>query len=380
MKKRKTLELGALAKEFELHNRSEGRSPRTVQWYNDVLDLFEGWLESEGLGTSLADLGPNEVRRFILHLQERPGLRGPASSHTVNNRVRALRSFFNWLYSEGYTEEHRLARVRPPKAQRKVIDILTDDEICQIFQALDPHSPSGARGTAIISLMLDTGLRLSEVVHLKYRDVHLEDGYLKVLGKGDKERLVAFGASCRRSLIHYAFHHRTEPDDEEVREFFLCLEGYPLSSDGLRSLTERLSRQAGVLRLHPHLLRHTYATRFLLNGGDALLLKQNLGHTTLTMVEKYIHLANQLAAVASQKFSPLDSLEYPVLRKGRRRGNRRGSPGPHNGRSEALPPDGARRGGSRAVEGPRRSPSRSGEGAVRRGPGAARAPRQEATR
>ena len=241
MKKRKTLELGALAKEFELHNRSEGKSPRTVQWYNDVLDLFEGWLESEGLGTSLADLWPNEVRRFILHLQERPGLRGPASSHTVNNRVRALRSFFNWLYSEGYTEEHRLARVRPPKAQRKVIDILTDDEICQIFQALDPHSPSGARGTAIISLMLDTGLRLSGVVHLKYRDVHLEDGYLKVLGKGDKERLVAFGASCRRSLIHYAFHHRTEPDDEEVREFFLCLEGYPLLSDGLRSLTERLS-------------------------------------------------------------------------------------------------------------------------------------------
>ena len=105
------------------------------------------------------------------------------------------------------------------------------------------------------------------------------------------------------------------------------------------------TRQAGVLRLHPHLLRHTYATRFLLNGGDVLLLKQNLGHTTLTMVEKYIHLANQLAAVASQKFSPLDSLEYPVLRKGRRRGNRRGSPGPHNGRSEALPPDGARRRG-----------------------------------
>ena len=323
--KRRTLELRGLVKEFELHNRSEGKSDSTVKWYNEVLDLFEAWLGPEGMSTRLKDLGLRESRQFILYIQERPGLRGPASSHTVNNRVTALRAFFNWLYFEDYTEEHRLARVRPPKAQRKVIDILTDDEIGKIYRAIDPHTPSGARGTAIISLMLDTGLRLSEVVNLKYRDVHLEDGYLKALGKGDKERLVAFGASCRRSLTHYAFHHRTEPDDEEVREFFLCLEGYPLSSDGLRSLTKRLSKQAGVLRLHPHLLRHTYATRFLLNGGDSLLLKQNLGHTTLAMVDRYIHLAGQVAAVASQKFSPLDSLEYPVLRKGRRRGKRRGS-------------------------------------------------------
>ena len=325
MKKRKSLELGALAKEFELHNRSENKSPRTVQWYNGVLRLFKGWLESEEMGTGLDDLGAHEVRRFILHLQERPGMRGKASGDTVNNRVRALRAFFNWLYEEGYTDSHRLEKVKPSKTRKKLIKILTDEEIGSIYQAMDPHTPSGARDTAIISLMLDTGLRLSEVVHLKYRDVHLEDGYLKVLGKGDKERFVAFGTTCRRSLTHYRLHHRTEPDEEDVEEFFLCLDGGPLSGDGLRSLIKRLSIKAGVPRLHPHLVRHTYATRFLLNEGDALLLKQNLGHTTLAMVENYIHLAGQLGVVASQKYSPLDSLEYPVLRKGRRRGKKKGS-------------------------------------------------------
>ena len=325
--KRRTLELRGLVKEFELHNRSEGKADSTVKWYNEVLDLFEAWLGSEGMSTRLKDLGLRESRQFILYIQERPGLRGPASTHTVNNRVRALRSFFNWLYCERYTEEHRLARLKPPKAQRKVIDILTDEEIGKIYRAIDPHRPLGARSTAMISLMLDTGLRLSEVVHLKYRDVHWDDGYLKALGKGNKERLVAFGSSCRRSLIHYASHFRPEPDEQEpadqkVEEFFLCYDGYPMTSDALRSLIERLSKLAGVPRLHPHLLRHTYATRFLLNGGDALLLKQNLGHSTLAMVEMYIHLASQLAAVASQKFSPLDRLEYPVFRKGRPRRNR----------------------------------------------------------
>ena len=230
--KRRTLELRGLVKEFELHNRSEGKADSTVKWYNEVLDLFEAWLGSEGMSTRLKDLGLRESRQFILYIQERPGLRGPASTHTVNNRVRALRSFFNWLYCERYTEEHRLARLKPPKAQRKVIDILTDEEIGKIYRAIDPHRPLGARSTAMISLMLDTGLRLSEVVHLKYRDVHWDDGYLKALGKGNKERLVAFGSSCRRSLIHYASHFRPEPAEQEpadqkVEEFFPVLRRVP---------------------------------------------------------------------------------------------------------------------------------------------------------
>ena len=110
----------------------------------------------------------------------------------------------------------------------------------------------------------------------------------------------------------------------EAEEFILCVDGYPMTSDALRSLIERISKAAGVPRLHPHLIRHTYATRFLLNGGDALLLKQNLGHTTLAMVERYVHLASQMAAIASQEFSPLDRVEYP---RGRRTGSKRVSVG-----------------------------------------------------
>ena len=303
------LELARLAERFEVHNRSDGKSPRTVEWYNQSLEVFGDWLGREGMSTCLDDLCEDEVRLFILHLQGRKGLWGDASSHTVNNRVRALRAFFNWLYRQGYTGTHRLENLRPPKVRQKEIEILTDEEIERIFASINPNTAMGGRNTAIYSLMLDTGLRLTEVVTLKFKDVHLDNRYVKVLGKGDKERIVAFGANCRKALNNYAHHYRFEKEAPEADTFFLCIDGYAMTSDALRSLTERLSRSSGVPRLHPHLMRHTCATRFLLNGGNVFLLQQNLGHTTLDMVQRYVHIASRMAAQVSQDFSPLDRFE-----------------------------------------------------------------------
>ena len=131
----------------------------------------------------------------------------------------------------------------------------------------------GARNTAIFTLILDTGLRLSEVVTLKYDDVHLDSRYVKVIGKGDKERVVAFGASCQKALVNYASRYRIETPGQESDVFFLCIDGHSMTPDALRSLTRRHSKSSGVPRLHPHLMRHTYATRFLLNGGNVFLLQ-----------------------------------------------------------------------------------------------------------
>jgi integrase/recombinase XerC/integrase/recombinase XerD len=271
------LELSELVDKFLVHKRSEGWSERTVEWYQQALGLFQAWLEEEGMSTRLDDLGEDEMRLFILHLKGRPGLRGPASSHTVNSRVRAVRAFFNWPYEEDYTECHRLLKVRPPKPRELEIEILTDEEIERTFASINPHTVLGARNTAIYSLMLDTGLRLTEVVTLKYQDAHLDNRYVKILGKGDKERIVAFGTTCQRALLNYDQHYRFANQGQEAETFFLCIDGHPMGAEGLRSLTERLSKTAGIPRLHPHLIRHTYATRFLLNGGDSLLCSRTWG-------------------------------------------------------------------------------------------------------
>ena len=330
------LELSELVEKFEVHKKSEGLSDRTVEWYQQALGLFQDWLEAENMSTCLDDLGEDEMRLFILHLKARPGLTGAASSHTVNNRVRALRAFFNWLDSEDYTETHRLEHVKPPKVRQKEIEVLTDQEIERIFASVDPNTAMGARNSAIFSLMLDTGLRLTEVVTLKHKDVHLDNRYLKVLGKGDKERIVSFGANYRKAPSHYALHYRLESQEQEAEEFFLCIDGHSMGPEGLRSLTERLSKTAGVPRLHPHLLRHTYATRFLLNGGDSLMLQQNLGHTSLEMVREYVHLASQMIAQISQNFSPLDRFKMGGARRYRHGFNGEGRQGqiyPNAGKS-----------------------------------------------
>jgi integrase/recombinase XerC/integrase/recombinase XerD len=202
-----------------------------------------------------------------------------------------------------------------PKVRQKEVEILTDEEIERIFATMNVDTVLGARNTAIYSLMLDTGLRLTEVVTLKYGDVHLDARYIKVLGKGDKERVVAFGTNCQRALTNYATRYRFESEGQMTDTFFLSIDGHCLSPLALRSLTQRLSKASGVPRLHPHLMRHTYATRFLLNGGNVFLLQQSLGHTTLAMVQNYVHIANRMAAQVNQDFSPLDHIRMQAPRR-----------------------------------------------------------------
>ena len=298
--------------------------------------LFQAWLAEQGMSTCLDDLGEDVMRLFIIYLKARPGLKGPASSHTVNSRVRALRAFFNWLYEKDYTECHRLEKIRPPKTAELEIEILEDEEIERIFASINPDTVLGARNTAIFSLMLDTGLRLTEVVTLKHQDVHLDNRYVKVQGKGNKERIVSFGTNWQRVLLNYDQHYRFENQGQEAETFSLCIDGHSMGAEGLRSLTEGLSKTAGVPRLHPHLIRHTYATRFLLNGGNLFLLQQNLGHTSLEMVRRYLHIANRMAAQISQEFSPLDQFKLGGTRRYRHGFNGEGQEGqiyPNAGKS-----------------------------------------------
>ena len=178
------LTLADLREYWEFHNRTEGKSGKTIKWYNDVLNLFERFLESEQLPTFIADIGEPEVRAFIHYLQNKTkrvrrngtSTQEKLSSEGVQNRLRALKAFFSWLHAEGYTEEHRLQRMRNIRIQKKVVDILIDEEITRILACCDVKTPRGARMHAVVTLMLDTGLRFREVIALKESDVDIESG------------------------------------------------------------------------------------------------------------------------------------------------------------------------------------------------------------
>jgi len=309
--------LEKLIEHFRLFNRTENKSPRTVQWYDESLKLFLNWLQQRGKSTLLGDLDIRVVREFILDQQDQrvkhenhpfaPPESGKLSSHTIQSRVRALRSFFHWLKREGYTETHRLEDLRAPRVQKNLVDILSEEEIKAILGGIDQDTPGGARNYAILWTFLDSGLRCSELTNLKYADAHIEEGYLRVLGKGNKERVVPVGASGQRILLRYRDHFRPQPEGA-TDNFFLSLDGQPLTVNSVQLILRRLGKRTGVSRLHPHLLRHTFATRYLINGGDVFTLQRILGHTTLAMVNQYVQLASSHVVIQHRKFSPVDAL------------------------------------------------------------------------
>ena len=160
--------------------------------------------------------------------------------------------------------------------------------------------------------MLDCGLRVSELCGLKVEDAHLDQGYLKVLGKGNKERLVPIGKSCEASLRRWRDRFRMEFEVVERPFMFLAANGKPLTIASLEKTVKRAASYAGIPRIHCHLLRHTFATNYLVRGvGDPLRLQQMLGHTSLEMVRRYVAIANIQQSPVEAHTSPMDLIAEP---------------------------------------------------------------------
>lgn len=306
----KGLDLDKLVIHFAHSNKAEGKSPKTVSWYSDMLLDFVKYIKQAGKHTTLAECNVKNVREYIVHEQER-GM----SPYTVQAKVRALKAFSSWLFREGYTPDNTLIGIRLPKAPVKIIDILSPDEINSLIGVQNPLTSFGSRNIAILLTLLDTGLRCSELSNLLFKNAHIEDGYLKVIGKGAKERLVPIGALAQKVLWRYVLHFRPQPINEVNDYLFLTIDGEKLEYNAMRLLLKRWGKKAGVTRLHAHLCRHTYATNYLLyHCGDVFRLQQTLGHSSLEMVRRYVHYATAQTVVQGQVLSPVDHLGIKRLK------------------------------------------------------------------
>jgi site-specific recombinase XerD len=339
---RTTLSLAHLRQLLLTGKRSEGKSPKTIAWYEDALDDFARWLERAQLPAVLASFTLDRVRAYAVDLQQRaardphkPGAPACASGrklsdHTVDTYLRALRAFSNWLFAEGYTLQHTLARLKTPRLPEKAKDILTPEEIAQIAGSLNPHTEIGARDQAIFLLLLDSGMRLSELCGLCVEDLHLAEGYAKVYGKNKKERPVRVGSYSAKALRFYLLHWR-KPARPSIETVFLTCRGVtrtvgalapepgePLKPKAVELMLRRVGRAAGVPRLHPHLLRHTFSCHYLLTYRDPFALKSLLGHTTLAMTNHYVAAVQQMEIVKADSASVLDAMDLRALWNNRR--------------------------------------------------------------
>jgi len=312
----KAHKLFELIEYYEVCNRAEGKSPKTISWYSANLKSFRNYVKSRHLPETIDNIDIKLLREYVLYLMKRTRYNGhpytPAktellSSATIHGHVRTLRAFFNWLVVEGLAQNNPAKDLKPPKVTRKVVSTLSDEEIGAILNTFST-SPSDARNQTLFMILLDTGLRIGELVNLKVGDVHMDEGYLKVLGKGKKERIVPIGNNAQRALQRYLFRFRPKPNNPVTDNAFLSIGSQPLTENSMKLMFTRLAKRSGVCRLHAHLCRHTFATRFLINGGDVFSLQQILGHSTLEVVRHYVNLASSHIAIQHQKFSPLDRL------------------------------------------------------------------------
>jgi len=319
------LELKSLIQGFILSCQTSGRSSRTVEWYDSFLVRFYHFLNSNGLPTSLDLIEKQHVRAFIHYLQtdaKTPYCGKTLSPFTIQGYVRSLKSFFSWLVREEYLKSNIMTSIPVPKAPSKIVNTFSSEQLKKLITICQASDNYSCRNLCIILFMLDSGIRVSELVNVNLGDVKMNEGFIKIrIAKGGKERLVPVGSVTLKVLWKYINQSRNKPLTDRIDRLFLNSNGLPLTKNGIQQMLRRLGKKAGIsgVRCSPHTLRHTFAKNYLLNGGDIFSLQSILGHSSLASVRIYLNLFATDLKKQHQRFSPVDNMVenrslYPLIR------------------------------------------------------------------
>lgn len=270
--------------DFLSHLQVERRmSAHTLDAYRRDLDALVAWAAAQGID-DLATLHTEQLRAFMA-AEHRRGL----SPKSLQRRLSACRSCFQWLLKHGRVAVSPAAGIRAPKAPRKLPQVLDVDEAVQLVE-LPTDVPLGVRDRAILELFYSSGLRLSELCALRWRDLDLADGLVTVLGKGSKQRSVPVGSHARRALEDW----RRESQGQPEAPVFPGRGGATITPRAVQIRLQGLAQRQGLFkRVHPHLLRHSFASHVLESSGDLRGVQELLGHADIATTQIYTHLDYQ---------------------------------------------------------------------------------------
>jgi site-specific recombinase XerD len=290
---------------FELACLARRLSPHTVQDYQNTFRKFAAFL---GADPPLEKITPRQVQEFLAGQ--------PVSAKTVLNYHTGLSALWTWAVVENITKVHILRGVERPRPETRAIVPFTESDLQALLGSLSTartyrrpgkrpsthRLPNQERNRAMILLLLDTGLRAEELCSLSIHQLDLRNRRVKVFGKGAKERILPFSPSTGSALWRYLSPRREESAGARL---FVTQDGRPLTRSRLGKQLESIGQRAGVLDVHPHRFRHTFAILYLRNGGDPWSLQAMLGHTTMDMVRKYLAIAQADLEARHQVASPV---------------------------------------------------------------------------
>jgi integrase/recombinase XerD len=265
-----------------------GLAANTLESYGRDLRQYAAYLASQPERAAIDRASRRAIVAYLLHLEDQ----GKAAA-TIARRLAALKAFYQYLVRERHLEADPTANLESPKLERRLPRVLTVEEVERIIAQPDVRTPVGLRDRAMLELLYATGIRVSELIHLDVGDVRLDEGYLRCLGKGNKERLVPMGSQAICSLGAYLERGRSlllrRPEEPSL---FVNHHGRRLTRQGFWKIVKKYARGARIgHEITPHTLRHSFATHLLENGADLRAVQEMLGHADISTTQVYTHLA-----------------------------------------------------------------------------------------
>lgn len=289
-------------KDYQLYLKIErGLSENTIENYGRDIKKLIIFLEEHDISSSPTNINDETIQKFIYETAKKVNPRSQARI------ISGLRSFFDYLVFESYRETNPTDLIETPKIGRKLPDTLSHQKIEELIAAIDLSKPQGERNRTIIETMYACGLRVSEVISLKLSDLFFAEGFIRVLGKGNKERFVPIYQRAQKYINFYIDHIRSHIDVQKNDEdtLFLNRRGKKLTRQMIFMILKDLALKADIgKKISPHTLRHSFATELLKNGADLRAIQQMLGHESITTTEVYVHLDNSYLKEVVEKYHP----------------------------------------------------------------------------
>ena len=266
-------------------------SLKTIDSYKRDINKFLKFIDDEGVEMENVDIVV--IRNFLTE-----ELNSGVSKRSCKRRLSCLKHLYKFLLSRGYVKDNPFVFVTTPKTEKRLPHVLYKEQIEEIFKQNRKRTDELAeRDQAILSVLYFSGIRASELCAIRLQDLNLRQRYIRVIGKGDKERMVPFSEECKNDVEKYINHSRKEFLSHTKLmppELFLTKDGSPLSVRTLERILDAIETKTGMfVNLHPHVLRHSYATHLLENGADLRIIQELLGHESINTTQIYTHVSEE---------------------------------------------------------------------------------------
>ena len=289
-------------RDFQLYLKIErGLAENSVSNYSrDVKKLIQH-LEKNTITTAPESISDLEVQQFIYDASK------SINARSQSRLISGLRSFFDYLIFEKYRKDNPTLLLETPRIGRKLPDTLSLADIDKIIAQIDLSTPEGERNRVMLETLYACGLRVSELITLRFSDLFFDEGFIRVIGKGDKQRFVPIGQDTQKLIKLYSTHIRNHLESQKGFEdtLFLNRRGKQLTRNMGFMIIRDLAAKAGIKKnISPHTFRHSFATHLLENGADLRSIQQMLGHESITTTEIYMHLDKRFLKEVIEKYHP----------------------------------------------------------------------------